>query len=184
VFERIRIRKKETFDSSATPKPGQVKVVPKVLAKGDLDRLKVKMAETIERQKANDPGELKKQIADLKRQVAAKDGGLVTGQAAKNVMELQLQIERLKAAPKRIEVPVIRDQDVDRATRLAERCDLLAKKLVPLVETLRANVKDIVIGIAKAREQPPAAAPEPRRLPPAARVAPAPGHRDAGGTVR
>jgi hypothetical protein len=67
--ERIQFRQRETFDSGATPKMGQVRKAPVTIADVDLDALRVRMAETIERAKAEDPRQLRKRIAELERQV-------------------------------------------------------------------------------------------------------------------
>jgi Mn-dependent DtxR family transcriptional regulator len=65
----VPIRMRETFDSSATPKPGERRREPGQAAKPDLEKYKVRMAETIERAKAEDPKELRRQIADLKKEL-------------------------------------------------------------------------------------------------------------------
>ena len=67
LFTRVQVRDRHTFDSSATPT--QIAAVNPTLVRVDLDALQVRMAETIERAKADDPKELKKQIAALQRQV-------------------------------------------------------------------------------------------------------------------
>src|SRR5262249_46335389 len=69
VFQCVHIRQRETFNSSATPKVGEKRIEPKKLAQVDLEHLKTRMAETIEKAKADDPRELKRQIAELQRQV-------------------------------------------------------------------------------------------------------------------
>lgn len=66
IFEHVHILPIETFDSGATPKPGEKRVEPKNLADVDLKALQRQMAETIERAKADDPRELRRQIAELK----------------------------------------------------------------------------------------------------------------------
>lgn len=72
VEKIAQIRPRETFDSSATPKPGQpAKRVTGAAAKPDLAKYQTRMAETIERAKADDPKELRKEIAALKKQLAA-----------------------------------------------------------------------------------------------------------------
>src|SRR6185503_14699865 len=71
ILRKVRIGKKETFDASATPKVGENRP-RRELKPLDLDDLKEKLTATIERQRAEDPRELKKQIADLKRQLDAK----------------------------------------------------------------------------------------------------------------
>jgi len=68
----VKIRERETFDSSATPKPGErARSVSGEAAKPDLGKYRARMAETIERAKADDPKELRKEIAALKKQAAS-----------------------------------------------------------------------------------------------------------------
>jgi hypothetical protein len=71
-FGKAAFRRRQTFDSAATPKVGQKVRPPKQLAAVDLEQLRTQMAETVEKAKAEDPRELKKTIADLKKQLAAK----------------------------------------------------------------------------------------------------------------
>jgi hypothetical protein len=70
VFQRTHILQRETFDSSATPKAGEHVAPPKEIAPVNLERLKERMAATIERAKADDPRELRKRIAELERGAA------------------------------------------------------------------------------------------------------------------
>jgi hypothetical protein len=67
IFKRAHVFPIETFDSGATPKPGQKPVVPKNLADVDLDALKKQMAATIEKAKNDDPRLLRKRIAELEK---------------------------------------------------------------------------------------------------------------------
>jgi hypothetical protein len=110
IFERIHVLPIETFDSGATPKPGEKRVEPKNLADVDLAALQRQMAATIEKAKAEDPRELKRKIAalqaELKKQPAAtavdpkalqkaREGGRIRGwaeaQAASSAKSLQLR---------------------------------------------------------------------------------------------
>lgn len=68
IFQNVQITRIKTFDSGATPKPGEKRVTPKNLADIDIDVLKHQMAETMERFKADDPRELRKRIAELEKQ--------------------------------------------------------------------------------------------------------------------
>lgn len=68
ILQKVQISKKRTFDASATPKVGESRV-QRDPAPLDLAAFKVKMAATIERAKENDPGELKRNLADLKRKL-------------------------------------------------------------------------------------------------------------------
>lgn len=70
IFKRVRIRTRETFDSSATPKLGAVRLVPRKLAPVDLDALKTRIAATIEKAEADDPKKLRARIVDLTRELA------------------------------------------------------------------------------------------------------------------
>ena len=69
VFQKVAISERKTFDSSKTPKVGSRKVIPKTMAEIDISLFKDKMAATIERAMADNPKELKKQVADLHRQL-------------------------------------------------------------------------------------------------------------------
>lgn len=65
VFKRIQVRWRDTFDSSFTPKAGERPKTVTRLAEVDLDALKAKLSATIEKVKADDPKELKKEIQRL-----------------------------------------------------------------------------------------------------------------------
>lgn len=69
LFERCQIRQRKTFNSSATPEPGQQTVEPSVLADVDLAAVKETLAEIIDRAEANNPEQLRARIADLERQL-------------------------------------------------------------------------------------------------------------------
>jgi hypothetical protein len=92
VFGRYRIRERQTFNSSATPKPGEQRVEPTVLADVDLDDLRERMAETIERAKEDDPVRLRRLIHDLEQQARAA-----------RVDELQAELRDLSAWASEVE---------------------------------------------------------------------------------
>jgi hypothetical protein len=69
IFKRAHIRHRETFDSSATPKTGERTKVAKVRAEVDLEVLRKKLSETIDKAKANDPTYLKRRIIELEKAV-------------------------------------------------------------------------------------------------------------------
>ena len=72
IFELAAVRERHTFDSSATPKAGEKRVTPTTLAHVDLDALKKKMADAIEKAIAEDPKALHARIAQLERQLAGR----------------------------------------------------------------------------------------------------------------
>jgi uncharacterized protein len=71
IMKRVQIDMPWTFDSGATPKVGaKSQRKASTLADVDLAAFQVKMSQTIERAKAEDPKELKRRVADLERLVA------------------------------------------------------------------------------------------------------------------
>lgn len=65
IFQRVQVRHRETFDSSATPKPGETAAKPKRMAEIDLAALGERIKSTVEKAKANDPAALKRRIREL-----------------------------------------------------------------------------------------------------------------------
>jgi uncharacterized protein len=66
----VHVRMRETFDSSATPKPGErVRRVTGKAARPDLAKYMERMKDTIERVKENDPLVLKARIRELEKKV-------------------------------------------------------------------------------------------------------------------
>lgn len=97
ILRRVDVRKRRTFDSSATPKMGETRIQPRNMAEIDLAALGDQIAATVERAKADDPKTLKARVAQLQR---------------------ELDAERKKpAAVEHVEVPVLADEMADRLTR-------------------------------------------------------------------
>lgn len=75
AFERVHIRERQTFDSSATPAAGAAVQPPKEVAHLDLEKLRASMAAQIEKAKADDPRALRAEIqrlqGELKKTTAA-----------------------------------------------------------------------------------------------------------------
>jgi hypothetical protein len=70
ISKVVHIKAKTTFDASSTPKVGAGSVVARELSPIDLEKLRADMAATIERAKADDPKELKREVARLKAELA------------------------------------------------------------------------------------------------------------------
>jgi len=112
VFQRVEIRKRTTFDSSATPKVGQPVKSPKQLAPVDLDVLKTSIAATIERAKADDPVELRKEISRLKAEL--KKPSPAPAALAEKV--------------KRVEIPILKDAQIKRLESLLTKISAEAER--------------------------------------------------------
>lgn len=81
IFVRSHVLPITTFDSGATPAPGEKKITPKNLADIDLDILKTQMAATIEKAKSDNPVLLKKRIAELERAAGSVKLPIATAKA-------------------------------------------------------------------------------------------------------
>jgi hypothetical protein len=72
VLKRVQVRESRTFDSSPTKKRGDRRREPRSYADVDMELIEARMADTIERAKAEDPNELRRQIAALRQELAER----------------------------------------------------------------------------------------------------------------
>jgi hypothetical protein len=91
IFQRVHVLPIETFDSGATPKAGEKRVEPKKPADVDLEALKRQMAATIEKAKADDPRELRRQLAATRAELAKKEKVLAEVDARTKRIDAKLQ---------------------------------------------------------------------------------------------
>jgi Helicase HerA, central domain len=133
LLERIPFRRRETFDSASTPKLGEKRIQPKQLAPVDVERLRDQMDETIEQQKANDPAELRRQIAALKREL----------EKSSSSVRVETVVETVE---KIVEVPVLNGQ-VEALTERAER-------LQDVGASVMAVGRDILAAIGRVQSTP------------------------------
>lgn len=106
-MKRVKVRLRETFNSGATPKPGERKVEPKVLAAIDMKQLGQKIAESVAEAKANMPEALKQKIVELEKQIAK--GGAPTMELQKHIAELErkaAEVEPLRSQVAQLEAGV------------------------------------------------------------------------------
>lgn len=142
IHKRFRARAKRTFDSGATPKAGQKIRAPKKLAQVDIQRLGAAIAEAARRQKENDPAELKKQVASLKKELASVGRGHDRAEADEKgrrqhaesyelrarVADLEKQLSAAKKA-KQSTVEVIKPADLKRLEELVKKIDKLVLRI-------------------------------------------------------
>lgn len=117
-FRTIRVRRPRTFDSSATPEVGKARKEPRRLAQPDIEALEVRMADAIERAKADDPKALRARISQLEREAKARPPET---------------IETIKEVPveRVVEVPILDGATYEAIVRLDEtlrRLTLTASK--------------------------------------------------------
>lgn len=147
LFKRVTIRARHTFDSGRTPAPGERKVEAKVLASVDIKRLGADIAATVERQKANDPAALKRRVAELEKQVAAKvvDRDIKPAKMIEKAVIKDAQLARIgvllgagDALVDRIAKAGIRAEELmDSAT---DKADQVAVKIAAELDKLRATI--------------------------------------------
>lgn len=107
AIQRVRFRRRETYDSGATPTVAQRRR-PATIAGIDLGALAGRMAAVTEKAAQDDPALLRRRIAELERRPAAVAPSQ-DGEAA----ALRAQVRELQERePERVEVPVVAPGDV------------------------------------------------------------------------
>lgn len=99
---RVKIRRRETYDSGATPTGAPGRRAPTSLADVDLGKIRRQMAATVERAKATDPKVLQQEIARLRGELARKPTSTPVVPAVKE---------------RRVEIPVLKDGHLQRFER-------------------------------------------------------------------
>lgn len=108
LLKKVQVRQRQTFDSSATPKPGQQRRTPKARAEIDLEALGEQISTTIEKARAQDPKVLQRRIRELERELEAERARLVPDPVVEH-----------------IEVPVLDSGIVDKLEALLEPASAL-----------------------------------------------------------
>ncbi|HEX8144761.1 MAG TPA: helicase HerA-like domain-containing protein [Pyrinomonadaceae bacterium] len=120
IFKRVKVRRRETFDSSATPKVGQRQKSPNKLAKVDLTKLRARIAATIEKAKAEDPRELRRRISELEKEIR--------------------QTENVKPKTERIEVPILRESDIRQLVEVATKLSTMGETLTTIAHEISSSI--------------------------------------------
>lgn len=151
ISEIVRIAEKRTFNASATPEVGEI-AKARHLAPIDVDRIRMDMAATIERAKADDPKELRKEIAELKR--AATKGTPATAPLSDR------DRDRLKAEAKRETraewEPLLKEREV-RINELERKLGRIGKSIEKAHDALEEIAKEFGRELPKLTAMPAAA---------------------------
>lgn len=123
VSKTVRILPRVTADLSSTPLVGSATAAKRALTPIDVEQLKVALAETIEKAKADDPRE-------LKRVIAAKD---------REIQELRKSAGNHAVAhsEKTRDVPVLTEADRELLARLDARIVAAAERVTPEIDLER-----------------------------------------------
>ena len=133
LFLPVAVRRPSTFDSMATPKAGEKRIEPKVLAQVDIELLEARLASLITEQQANDPKALRKRVADADRRIADLTAQLAKGTREPEVVE-KIVDRVVEVVPP--ELTVLLDAAVDHLTdalRVVQGARDLAQKAKPVV---------------------------------------------------
>ena len=128
TLQQIKVRRRETFDSSATPKVGQKRVEPSARAAVDLEALRQQLQSQVEAELASDPRELQRQIADLKTQLRARP---------QSVERVEVPVEII------VEKPILAEGEVERLEEKARDMLALAKDLGNLGGEILAKLNEL-----------------------------------------
>ena len=167
ILQKVAIRARRTFDSSATPKVGQALIVPRKRASIDLEALGAEIAATAEQKKADDPRELRRQIAALEK--------AMDKQTASKAVAVEV----------RVEVPVFSPAELKALSIMGERFGTDFDKLLDLAGQIATAVQ---VALEIATVPSPVAKPRPtvraavQPVLPAPRM-PAPTAYDEDGTI-
>jgi hypothetical protein len=177
VMGVYHVLQKTTFDSSATPEVGAKPVEPRKLSRVHLEALQEDLREVIEEAEANDPERLKKEKAELLRQIGALKREVE--QARKEVPPAETKVER-------VEVPVITEEQLTRIGEMVERLEALRPYAVDMqaaldgADDVRDYLTDALRRFKVAKEMP-----APRvELPPTRPISPSPPAARAVGVPR
>jgi hypothetical protein len=101
IFTKVKIRERETFDSSATPEVGKAPKKPSVIAPVDIEKLGGQIQATLQKAKENDPRLLRQKIAALEKQLKEApvqiDERAIQKALQKEERELQRKLEECRS---------------------------------------------------------------------------------------
>lgn len=138
ILQQIHVGEKWTFDSTRTPGVGKNLQHAREIKSIDLEDLKVKMAATIERAKAEDPRELRRRIAALERELLdAKKAAPAATQRVEVPLLTSEQVRRLDGL---LEVAKLLQRGQEDVTRILRPVAAVLQELVDAAETLKNTV--------------------------------------------
>lgn len=138
--QRVKFPMFHTFDSFAPPQL-QKKVHARGWADVNLDEVTAKLSAVIEEEKRNDPAELRRTIAELRKETLrlARGSGVAQG-------DRQAAADRIK----RVEVPVIKDKQIRSVEKIVDRLEALGKQYIEAGQRLVNTGKEFAAALRAA----------------------------------
>lgn len=130
-----QMRPRETFDSSATPRPGKALRAPGKATKPDLKKYRERMKETIERAQTADPRALRQQLAERDQRIKKLEGILVEANA--RAERIDKKLEKIKP----VEKPVITTKQMRELKECAREMNKARAKITGIHEAWGDNLK-------------------------------------------
>lgn len=172
IYEEISVRQKETYDSGESPRVGQRRKAPKVLAQVDLERLKKHMAETIEKAKQEDPKLLRAEIQKLKAELSAKRPPPAP---APKIVQAPPQAPIIKN--RIVKVPALKKGQITELRKLVERVEKAKSRLGWSTQSLEVSANMIsqalgksVDAVERVKQKPQGLPTRPINVPPPQRI--------------
>ena len=126
ILQKIEVRLRETFDSSATPKVGERRIEPTERAAVDLEALREHLSAQVEAIEGSDPVRLQKRVRELEKQLAQKPDAVAPSAVAPSAVAREIVVE---TKIERVEVPILAPGEVERLEAQAHDLLALAKDL-------------------------------------------------------
>lgn len=150
VANRVHVSERITYDASSTPTQKAKGIKPKTLDKADLEQLGAQMSATIEKAKADDPKELRKQIAELQKVLKAQVVPTATFERVEVPVALDKDLNRAETIVARAEALILAFAEADR-----KRVDMISQKMLALVMDVRATKDAIAAAVSQVRPPTP-----------------------------
>ncbi|MBE7474271.1 MAG: ATP-binding protein [Anaerolineales bacterium] len=162
ISTRIRIGRRQTFDSSATPEDGITTAQPRPLAPADLEALRQAMQQVVQEAEARDPVVLQRKIVQLEKELRAK-----------------AKVERVV---ERVEVPVLQDEQITQLQQAISSLADMGQQLVSVAQDLGTALARVVSSSAPPPVSAPSVSP-PEARPTSRHVKPSPAPRRADSDI-
>jgi len=127
IFQQVQVRRRETFDSSSTPKVGEQKAAPKSIADIDVSTLQEHLATSLKKAEQTDPKALQRRIAQLESELKKKATPVV----------------------QTVEVPVLPDEHLERLEMVAQRARDQGQQMIEQGQALIAFGQQVMAQLSQ-----------------------------------
>ena len=151
IGERVEVRARETFNSGATPKPGERQQMPKILAPIDIEQLGREIADSARHAQENSPEFLRQRIADLE-----KGGNRAQPDTGIELAQLRAEIARLRPAAELAAGYALKLRETDETSKqILQGLKSLVGKLEQVGESVPIPVLEVPAPQKLSAEAPP-----------------------------